>query len=241
MTSERPLRSVLFVEMWPTSDGNLTGGLMQRGHLGEFASLADALKVVETVPFEAIVAALPFPQPNDLPTFVSRVRASASACRMAALVVLASGEHEAGGRALLGKGVNAVLPRHGGAAALAAELARCAEVAPRALLVAAIRLEVPTGGGWRRLLAQTANVSATGAFIRMDQGLLVGGEVVRFELTMPSDRQPLRGEGEVVRRAQAAGLSGGVAVRFTSISERDRERIAAAVTALRRRGPRFGP
>lgn len=233
MRSDRPLRSVLFVGMSPEADAELASGLAARGHLGEFASLVDALRAVETVPFEAVVAGLPFPSDGDVKTFISRLRGSASACRAAAVVLLASGGEAAAARAFVGQGVNAVLARDATAEALAVELEKCAEVAPRAPLVVPIRIEAPGEGRLRRVLAQTANLSASGAFVRMGGGTLPDGETVRFEITLPGDREPLRGEGEVVRRREAAGLAGGVAIHFTQLPERDRERIAAAVAQWR--------
>ena len=132
----------------------------------------------------------------------------------------------------VGKGANRVLQASAQPAALQQVLPAIIEVAPRVQLRALARLDVPSKLGTTRVLCQTVNVSSSGMLVRIDETYPIGTEI-GFELTVPGERGPIRGQAEVVRHtSQRRERVTGVALRFRSILGEDQDRLVQHLSQL---------
>jgi type IV pilus assembly protein PilZ len=88
-----------------------------------------------------------------------------------------------------------------------------------------VRLEVELRSGRELLAGQTDNISETGMFIRTPREYPMGTRVA-FQFTLPSERAPIQGEAEVVRRSSGeGGQPQGVGVRFNAFRGEDEKRL----------------
>lgn len=222
-------RTVLLVGLPAEVGSELASGLATRGFACERVGFEEGFELLELVPFDAVVASFPFPREVPMTRFMTRLRKRSSACRHAALVLLASEFSRPEAEDLLGRGANLVLSSSVGADALTKGLLGVTGAAVRVPLLALVHVEVRTEGGVRRLVAQCENVSETGMFLRMGQTLPVG-TLVTFELVLPDSSYRLRGEGTVVRHGIGSRHGQeGVALRFAGMEGEAQERLASFV------------
>ncbi len=203
----------------------LAAGLGALGFVCESVAFEEGFELVEVVPFDAVVAAFPFPRELPMTRFMTRLRKHSSACRHAALAILADETSRPEAEALRGQGANLVFPLSVAAAELAAALDGVTAAAARVPLVTLVQLELATPGGVRRVAAQCENISETGMFVRLGQSVPIGA-TVGFELILPGEGYRLRGHGSVVRHGIGSRHGQpGVALRFAGLDEDSRYRL----------------
>jgi PilZ domain len=218
-------RDVLFVGFEPPLFERWTGGLSLADFRSDYISTAaGALELTALLPYDAVVIALPIP---DMSTerLLDFLRRENSSCKHSAVVLIAPESH-------IGKGANRVLAASSPASVLQHVLPGIIGVAPRVPLRALARLEVPSEFGTTRVLCQTVNVSSSGMLLRIDETYAIGTEI-GFELTVPGEPGPIRGQAEVVRHAtQRRERLTGVALRFRSIQVEDQDRLVQHLSQL---------
>jgi uncharacterized protein (TIGR02266 family) len=196
---ETPARSVLVVESAASMPAGLAARLRERSYFSESVSSGKAaLVLASTLPFDVILVVV---EGIDigLREFVRGVRHHDSASLHAALLAIADGPASVPAQELLGRGVNRVLPAGIGDAALARAVVDLVEASPRVPLKAVIRFRIGAGKDEKIAMCQTEDLSATGVFVRTEL-MLSDGSHLRFELTLPGQREPIRGTAEVARR-----------------------------------------
>jgi CheY-like chemotaxis protein len=192
-------RSVLVVGPGASLPADLEAGLRQRGYFSEaVASSKDALTLASSLPFDVVLVAV---EGIDLALreFVRGLRRPQAASHSAVLLALGDGPASVTAQDLLGQGVNRVVTTAASAADVVRAVVELVEAPPRVPLKAVIRFRVRTGKDEKIAMCQTEDVSATGVFVRTELAPLPGAEV-RFELSFPGHREPIRGTAEVVRR-----------------------------------------
>lgn len=222
-------RTVLIVGLAAEPASCLSSGLLAHGFASEAVSFEEGFELLEVVPYDAVITAFPFPRELPMTRVLMRLRKRSSACRAAALVLLAGKFSRPEAEDLLGKGANLVFDAEVDPHQVARALVQVTGAAVRIPLVTLIHLEVPTESGPRRVAAQCENVSATGMFVRMEQSVPVGA-TLSFDLVLPRDGHRIRGQGTVVRH----GLSSrkgqvGLALRLSGLDEDSRRRLEAYV------------
>lgn len=145
----------------------------------------------------------------SLTDLVDVVRAKESPCRTSGLLVVAEPDEveEVGG--LLGRGVNRVVDATSHVDKLLDAIADLLAVKPRRFLRSVIQLDIWVGFGVKRILTVTENVSATGMLVRGGREFPAGTKL-HFELLLPHQTPPIRGDLVVVRQAdrQREGVEG---------------------------------
>lgn len=88
--------------------------------------------------------------------------------------------------------------------------------------------------GERAIACRATNISEGGVYLRrLAGGVVLEGETVQLELRLPGDDEPLWIAGRVVEQVEEV-LHDAAAIEFTALSDRDRARLRAFVTAQRR-------
>jgi len=196
--------------------------------VNRLASPARALELLREVPFHLVIVGHPLP---DLTAerFVRALRAGDSASRHAGLLVITASDPRPELLRLVGHGVNRVVAATEPAEVLLREAAELLEVEPRVRTRALVRAEIECGLGTAAFLAQTENVSATGALIRSERRPALGTRLP-IRLQLPDDPAPIECTGEVVRHADRdrEGVSG-FAVRFVDLTPSQRQRLESWV------------
>jgi uncharacterized protein (TIGR02266 family) len=191
----------------------------------------EALELARQLPFDAAIIGYPLLH-GDLNLLLRGVRQSSSPSRHAAVLLLAPESSIAAAREYVGKGVNRVVRTDEPEQILHGAVAELLGVAPRIPLRVPLRLEATLDKGVWRSLCQTENVSATGMLVRTPQAFPEGTRL-RFELTLPNDIAPLRGQGVVVRQADyLRERVRGVGVRLMSFDEKGQRRYQSYVDSL---------
>ena len=196
---ETPARSVLVVESAVSVPAGLAARLRERGYFSESVTSGKAaLALASALPFDVILVVV---EGIDigLREFVRAVRHHDSASLHTALLAIADGPASVTAQELLGRGVNRVLAASTGAAELAHAVVDLVEASPRVALKAVIRFRIGAGKSEKIAMCQTEDLSATGTFVRTEL-MLSEGTALRFELTIPGHREPIRGTAEVARR-----------------------------------------
>jgi hypothetical protein len=225
-------RDVLFVGFEPPLFERWTGGLSLAEFRSDYISTAaGALELTALLPYDAVVIALPVPD-MSIERLLDFLRRESSSCKNSAVVLVAPDEAITEAESHVGRGANRVLAASSPPSALQHVLPVIIEVAPRVPLRALARLEVPSELGTTRVLCQTVNVSSSGMLVRIDEPYPVGTEI-GFELTVPGESGPIRGQAEVVRHAtQRRERLTGVALRFRSIRVEDQDRLVLHLSQL---------
>ena len=135
-----------------------------------------------------------------LQDFVVTVRATASACRNAGVLVLADPDSVEEVSGFLGRGINRIVSLEVSSDRLLDAIADLLAVTPRLALRAVVQLELWLEQGARRLLTLTQNVSSSGMLVLGGHELPVGTRVT-FELLLPGQLPAVCGELEVTRHA----------------------------------------
>jgi CheY-like chemotaxis protein len=227
MTSmEAPNRSLLAVAISEQLFAQIDEMLRAKGFFAESVVAGHAgLELAVQLPYDAIISTLPLPDMTAL-DFLAAVRRPNSASRGAALVLVASDKAFGEAAALVGKGVNRVVRDSEVESTLAHELFGLLEVHPRIDIRTITRLKVQLGWGASSTLCQTVNLSASGMLIRTDQEYPYGTKL-SFELTLPGESYPVRGEAVVVRHAEGYREKiSGLGVRFALFARGDESRLA---------------
>jgi DNA-binding response OmpR family regulator len=137
-----------------------------------------------------------------LQDFIVAIRATASACRNAGLLVLAEPDAVEEASGFLGRGVNRIVSLEVSSDRLLDAIADLLAVTPRLALRAVVQLEVWLEHGAHRVLTLTQNLSSSGMLVLGGQELPVGTRVA-FELLLPGQLPPVCGELEVTRHTDA--------------------------------------
>jgi DNA-binding NarL/FixJ family response regulator len=135
-----------------------------------------------------------------LQDFVVSVRATASACRNAGVLVLADPDSVEEVSGFLGRGINRIVSLEVSSDRLLDAIADLLAVTPRLALRAVVQLELWLEQGAHRLLTLTQNVSSSGMLVLGGHELPVGTRVT-FELLLPGQLPAVCGELEVTRHA----------------------------------------
>ncbi len=182
----------------------------------------EGLSVLEDQAFDLVIVRHP-PSGVAVAELVAKLRAPGSKNRAAGLLLLADPESVHEVRHLLGHGVNRVLSLEGSSDRLLLAVADMIAVPPRRSLRAVVQLELWVHHGPVRSLALTRNVSATGMLVDGAVEFPVGARV-HFELIVPGEESPIRGEAEVVRHATELAPPG-LGVRFCAFEDDGMERL----------------
>jgi uncharacterized protein (TIGR02266 family) len=166
--------------------------------------------------FDLIVVRHPLPD-MALGGFLERVHEPGALCGAAHILVLTDESQLAVLRPLLPDGERCVLSIDEPAKLLEQVAARLLGVIPRVSARILVRCKVKLDTAQRLISCQTENLSEGGMLLRDDTAYPIGTRM-EFELPLPGDREPLRGEAEVVRHAVAdvEGLQG-VGLRFVAL------------------------
>lgn len=82
---------------------------------------------------------------------------------------------------------------------------------------------------------RATNISETGIYLRrLTGGVLLEGEVVQLELSLPGEPESLWAAGRVVEQVEET-MHDAAAIEFVSLSNRDRGRLRNYVSRVRRR------
>lgn len=191
-----------------------------------------SLDLLSVVSFDALIVRYPLPD-MDVEDFLAEVRTPGALTRSTPLLLLTGDDlTEEARQRFVGKGANRVVPLSVDAEDLQDAVSGLLEVAPRVGARVMARLEVQLEEGKTLAMCQTENVSATGMLIRTYVGYPVGTKLT-FELPLPTDPRPVKGEAEVVRhtlldREQVSG----VGVRFTSFEGDGKRRFQDHLRSL---------
>lgn len=156
-----------------------------------------ALKILTSEHYHGMVVAYPLTGAS-MSEFLDSVRRAGSACRNAALALLAPRRFHAEACVYVGRGANRVVNLEDAVEALPKALDRLFQVAPRFAVKVPGRVEVRERGLARRLFCQTVNISMTGMLLRLPHSYRPGTEL-GFELMVPGYDDPLCGSARVVR------------------------------------------
>ncbi|PWB78577.1 MAG: hypothetical protein C3F15_01335 [Holophagae bacterium] len=181
--------------------------------------------------FHLIFAGYP-PLGMSLELFVTALRHPGSASREAGLVVIADPRSLETARRLLGRGVNRVHSRGDGTEEIVESARPLLDVAPRVRVRAPV--ELITAGHGRVLTARclTEDLSATGMLVSCPTPAPAGA-TVDFELAIPGEATPIRGQARVARQTDPIRERVlGVGASFLSFADRDQERLHAALQEL---------
>ena len=137
-----------------------------------------------------------------LQDFIVAVRATASACRNAGVLVLAEPDAVEEVSGFLGRGVNRIVSLEVSSDRLLDAIADLLAVTPRLALRAVLQLEVWLEQGTLRVLSLTQNVSSSGMLVLGGHELPVGTRVT-FELLLPGQMPAVCGQLEVTRHTDS--------------------------------------
>ncbi len=182
----------------------------------------EAAALLQQSPFDLVIVRHPT-SGLSVGELVSRIRAAGSPNRHCGVLLLAEAQSAGEVGHLLGRGVNRVVNLEGPSDRLLLAVADMIAVPPRRSVRAVVQLELWVQRGAVRSLALTRNISATGMLVEGGSEFPIGA-ILRFELTIPGEEAPIRGECEVVRRATEQRADG-IGVRFRSFEEDGRERL----------------
>ncbi|HPS77892.1 MAG TPA: hypothetical protein PLS53_07045 [Thermoanaerobaculaceae bacterium] len=160
-------------------------------------TLGGARTLLQKERFDLIIAHYP-DSGLSLTELVDAVRAKDSACRTSGLLVVAEPPQAAEVGSLLGRGVNRVVETTGHVDRLLDAIADLLAVAPRRFLRSVIQLDIWVGFGVKRILTVTENVSLSGMLVRGGREFGLGTKL-HFELLLPHQTPPIRGDILVVR------------------------------------------
>jgi CheY-like chemotaxis protein len=225
-------RSVLMVGVADAQAAKICEILARADVFAErIADPSEALELTRQLPFDAVIIGYPLVT-GDLYTLLKGVRQTSSPSRHAAVLLLASRTSIGDAREYVGRGVNRVVSDDDPEQILQGAVAELLGVAPRIPLRVPLRVEAALDKGMWRSLCQTENLSMTGMLVRTPQAFPEGTQV-RFEITLPNDIAPLRGQGVVVRQADYfRERVHGVGVRLVSFDEKGRRRYESYIQSL---------
>jgi hypothetical protein len=198
----------------------------------------EAIELVGVGVFDLIVVRHPT-EGATLRALVEAVRARGVSSRKAGLVVMADPAHAGEVTPLVGHGVNRLITLDAPADRLLDVAADLLTVAPRRVLRAVVRLDVPGPEGPARLLSLTENLSVSGMVVQCGREVPLGSRV-SFAISLPGRDESVAGVGEVIRRTNRSREPvEGVALRIVTFQADGQERLRTFLRTIPR--PRTGP
>jgi hypothetical protein len=198
----------------------------------------EAIELVGVGAFDLIVVRHPT-EGATLRELVEAVRARGAPSRKAGVVVMADPAHAGEVTPLVGRGVNRLVTLDAPADRLLDVAADLLTVAPRRVLRAVVRLDVPGPEGPARLLSLTENLSVSGMVVQCGREVPLGSRV-SFAISLPGRDESVSGVGEVIRRTNRSREPvEGVALRIVTFQADGQERLRAFLRTIPR--PRTGP
>ena len=198
----------------------------------------EAIELVGVGVFDLIVIRHPT-EGATLRELVEAVRARGAPSRKAGVVVMADPAHAGEVTPLIGRGVNRLVTLDAPADRLLDVAADLLTVAPRRVLRAVVRLDVPGPEGAARLLSLTENLSVSGMVVQCGREVPLGSRV-SFAISLPGRDESVSGVGEVIRRTNRNREPvEGVALRIVTFEADGQERLRAFLRTIPR--PRTGP
>jgi len=184
------------------------------------------LELVQGMAFDVIVVGFPVTGVS-LEQLVMAVRAETSPCRRTGVLLFARPSSLATARRLLGRGVNRIIRSDCEDTDILSAVADLLSVAPRRPIRASTRLVVRLDHGPSVLLCQTQNLSLSGMLVRATRRFPHGTRL-DFEINLPGDGEPVRGNAEITRTAdRVRERVDGFGARFLSFAPADRDRLEA--------------
>jgi uncharacterized protein (TIGR02266 family) len=182
------------------------------------------LLLTGNVVFDLIVLRHPLPD-MALGSFINRVHEPGAPCGAAQILVLTDDAQIALLQSMIPDGPRCVLSVNQPTKLLEQVASRLLGVTPRVAARVLVRLTVKLQEGQQLLSCQSENVSEGGMMLRTDASFPMGTHV-DFELTLPGDRLPLKGEAEVARQA-VADVEGvqGFGLKFLSLKSDGHSRL----------------
>jgi hypothetical protein len=163
--------------------------------------------------------------PNEMPLeeIVPLFRAEGAASAKSSLMVMAEPGRDADARALIGRGVNRVLLLDDPQERIEENVVDLLGVVPRAAVRFAIRLYTTLDNGIEVASGETENLSLSGMLVQTP-AVIAPGQTVAYELIYDEDEEAVRGDAEIVRRADHDGVEG-LGVRFLEFKGEGRQRL----------------
>lgn len=162
---------------------------------------------------------------SALEMMVETMRSATSRRRYAALVMLCRRDLRHEVEPLVGRGVSRAIAIEELDWTLCDAVSSLLQVAPRVALQAPVRMMPMFAGGEEGARGTTENLSSSGMLVNCP-GRLPVGSTIRFEISLPGQRAPIRGSARVVRTAdpEREGVRG-IGARFLSFLESDGDRF----------------
>ena len=180
--------------------------------------------------FDVVVAGYPLPG-AELGRFLSTLRAQQSPCRSAGLVLVAALGTVEEATLLIGRGVSRVLSERSPPDVLVLTLGELLAVAPRVPVKTTAWVRAAVERGPQSALYQTENLSDSGMLLRGWSHLTVGTGF-SFELNIPGQEEPIRGQATVTRVTDAQRESfAGIGARFDLFAAADHDRLSDFLAA----------
>lgn len=190
----------------------------------------EVFELVASRHFDVIVAGYPLPG-ADLGRFLSTLRAHGAPCHGAGLVLVAALGTVEDATLLVGRGVNRVLSERSPPDVLMLTLGELLAVAPRVPVKTTARVRAAVERGPQNVIYQTENLSDSGMLLRGWTHLAVGTGFA-FELIIPGQEEPIRGQATVTRLTDTRRESfAGIGARFDSFAAADHDRLSDFIAA----------
>ena len=200
--------------------------VLQRADLDvrRFPRLSGALGFLAMEPVDLVVARYPLAE-LGLENLVDTLRRPDSASRAAGLMLLADPDAAAEVAPFIGRGVNRVVALDAPSERVLDAITDLLAVAPRQTVRTPVHLELWLDRGLSRIHTITENLSISGMLLRGGERFAVGTRV-SFELFLPGEGQPVRGEAEVARHCDPSreGVAG-IGARVLSFAAGDLVRV----------------
>jgi hypothetical protein len=184
----------------------------------------ELLKLVEKNRFDLIGVALPLIRPA-LSELLKSIRWSESQSRSTPVVAVGEPEELPGAQPYVGRGVNRLLSFRAFDKVVLRSIEELLSSAPRVRMNAMVAIEVFLDNRSERKVTGLSNISSSGMLLQGSSNYPEATSL-RFELTLPGERDPLSGWAEVVRSTvrDREGVTG-FAARFTELAHDDRQRL----------------
>jgi hypothetical protein len=182
------------------------------------------LELVQVTTFDVMIIGFPVSR-EALNKFLGAARTKGAACRRAGLVLITDSPYSDAAQALIGKGANRAVVADEIEGRLVNAVEELARPAPRLPVRIPARLHLFADGRPLRVMAQIDNISSSGMLLRGVTQFPVG-TAFEFEMVIPDEPKPIRGNAEITRTTDARRESvRGIGVRFLSFEGSDRVRL----------------
>lgn len=187
--------------------------------------------MVEQQAFHLVVVDYPA-RGESFRLFLAAMRRRQAPCERTPVVAVSEPETLEEAEAAFDRGAVRILNPFASADRLRAALMEVLDHPVRHKLRAVVKLTPADAAPHVRILSQTENVSSSGMLVRYDKLLPIGGRL-SFDLELPGQPSPIRGEAAVVRLVfNATDELTGFGARFVSLEGDGQRRLEAALNAL---------